>query len=348
MKRHNLPQDADKALEPGLPYPSGWFCAGFSDEIKPGAIAMQKFMGDEIIIYRTRSGVLNATRPYCPHLGAHLGAGGTVDGENIVCPFHKWGFAPDGACVHTPYGQPPKAKLDLLPVREIAEVIWVWYSPDGSSPAWEIPSHLCESGPLSHRELSLAGHPQDVMENLPDHQHFRPVHKTPAPHISIPEKDGPFYSSSLRIQRSLPPFGVITQDGTVRLFGLGGLRFEYLLFGNRLRAYTWILPTPVAPWSMKLRIASSVHVRVSERGTPLAETAVRCMQSVIRLALTAYTVRDVRRDVPIWRHKKYMAHPKLNNGDGPIGSFRIWARQFYPPDKIVPTVPEDGAHRSSP
>ncbi|WP_369123002.1 Rieske 2Fe-2S domain-containing protein [Streptomyces viridochromogenes] len=32
-----------------------------------------------------------------PHLGTHLGCGGWVDGENIVCPFHRFAFDLDAA-----------------------------------------------------------------------------------------------------------------------------------------------------------------------------------------------------------------------------------------------------------
>lgn len=36
------------------------------------------------------SGTVSVFDAYCEHLGAHLGHGGRVDGENIVCPFHGW------------------------------------------------------------------------------------------------------------------------------------------------------------------------------------------------------------------------------------------------------------------
>ncbi|MFY7628125.1 Rieske 2Fe-2S domain-containing protein [Streptomyces sp. NY05-11A] len=69
-----------------LPYPSGWFCLARSRELAPGRVVTRRFMNEDIVLYRTRDGRPRAVRPYCPHLGAHLGAGGTVEGQNLVCP----------------------------------------------------------------------------------------------------------------------------------------------------------------------------------------------------------------------------------------------------------------------
>lgn len=39
--------------------------------------------------------------------------------------------------------------------------------------------------------------------------------------------------------------------------------------------------------------------------------------------------REVGNDLVIWRHKRYCPQPALAKGDGPIGAYRRWARQFY-------------------
>ena len=107
--RPSGPAPADTLRSHALPYPNGWFCVAFADELKPGAIITRPIMGEEVVVYRTRRGTVRAVRPYCPHLGAHLGAeaGGTIEGEDIVCPFHRFAFDPTGACVRTGYGTPP-------------------------------------------------------------------------------------------------------------------------------------------------------------------------------------------------------------------------------------------------
>jgi putative sterol carrier protein len=40
-------------------------------------------------------------------------------------------------------------------------------------------------------------------------------------------------------------------------------------------------------------------------------------------------VADFPRDFPIWENKAYLDKPLLAGGDGPIGRYRRWARQFY-------------------
>ncbi|WP_425436809.1 Rieske 2Fe-2S domain-containing protein [Mycobacterium rhizamassiliense] len=41
-------------------------------------------------MYRTKSGLARAIEAYCPHLGAHLGHGGKVLGDELHCPFHAF------------------------------------------------------------------------------------------------------------------------------------------------------------------------------------------------------------------------------------------------------------------
>jgi hypothetical protein len=41
-------------------------------------------------------------------------------------------------------------------------------------------------------------------------------------------------------------------------------------------------------------------------------------------------VHDVKQDFHIWENKSYIAPPALAKGDGPVGKYRQWAKQFYP------------------
>lgn len=79
------------------PFPNGWFHVCSSYELPRAGVKSVTFMGQEIVVFRSSLddtvGVVDA---YCPHLGAHLGAGGTVEGNCIKCPFHGWKFDTDG------------------------------------------------------------------------------------------------------------------------------------------------------------------------------------------------------------------------------------------------------------
>jgi hypothetical protein len=38
---------------------------------------------------------------------------------------------------------------------------------------------------------------------------------------------------------------------------------------------------------------------------------------------------DAQQDFDIWQNKRFIQPPALAEGDGPIGKYRLWARQFY-------------------
>ena len=105
---------------PFTPYPNGWFRAAYSRELLPGQVRILKFFGREWVLYRSESGEARLIDPYCVHLGAHLGHGGEVIGENIRCPFHHWEFAADGRCAKIPYAKriPSRARLSHHEVAE--------------------------------------------------------------------------------------------------------------------------------------------------------------------------------------------------------------------------------------
>ncbi|MGB8222639.1 MAG: hypothetical protein WCF10_08625, partial [Polyangiales bacterium] len=39
--------------------------------------------------------------------------------------------------------------------------------------------------------------------------------------------------------------------------------------------------------------------------------------------------REVGQDAPIWEAKRYLEKPILAEGDGPIGEYRRYCKQFY-------------------
>ena len=88
---------------PRLPY--GWYLASPSADVAAGEIRTFHYFGQELVIYRSTAGVPFAVEAHCPHLGAHLGEGGCVEGDTIRCPFHGWRYASDGRCVEVPKDQ---------------------------------------------------------------------------------------------------------------------------------------------------------------------------------------------------------------------------------------------------
>ena len=58
--------------------------------------------------------------------------------------------------------------------------------------------------------------------------------------------------------------------------------------------------------------------------------AVEGVTSNVGAAFIREVSRQLEQDIVIWEHKRYIERPVLCDGDGPIGLFRKWVRQFYP------------------
>ena len=82
---------------PFPPNPEGWYLLCESASLAPGDVVPLHYFGRELVLYRTEGGRAVVADAHCPHMGAHLGYGGVVDGEGIRCPFHHWRYDVDGA-----------------------------------------------------------------------------------------------------------------------------------------------------------------------------------------------------------------------------------------------------------
>ena len=86
----------------------------------------------------TTRGEAHVMDAFCPHLGAHLGHGGTVEGCELVCPFHGWKFDAEGAQHRHPLQrphQPQGARSARIPTVERNGQLLVWYHPDDEAAA---------------------------------------------------------------------------------------------------------------------------------------------------------------------------------------------------------------------
>ncbi|MET8630751.1 Rieske 2Fe-2S domain-containing protein [Kitasatospora sp. NPDC004669] len=329
------PTAADLALPPALPYPDGWAALAFAAELKPGTVITRQLAGEDVVLYRLRDGRLRAVRPYCPHLGAHLGLA-TVEGGELVCPFHRFAFDADGRCVRTGYDTPPpRAALSRLPVREVNEAVFVWRHHDGREPDWEIPAwHLLDDRPLRHTSFEMPGYAQDVMENSFDLGHFITLHGWPQGELAAPvEFDGPRFHISMRVREKFPLVGMREVEVGVDGYGLAALHTDVHTRSLGLQICSLVMATQVAPARMQLRQASRFALAEPAGLPPLVARAVsRTVARLLAGPMFKRTIEFTSDDFPIWSTKKYLSPPRLAAGDGPIGAMRHWARQFYPPD----------------
>ncbi|KUM73434.1 Rieske 2Fe-2S domain-containing protein [Streptomyces curacoi] len=315
-----------------LPYPDGWAAVAFGSELGTGKVIRTRFMDEDVVLFRTRDGVAQAVTPYCPHLGAHLGYGGRVVGDRVVCPFHGFAFDRTGACVATGYGtRPPRVRLGTWETTEANGLVFVWYSARGVPPQWEVPSALMESFPsVMQCSRLLATHPQDTVENGIDLGHFRYIHGlTDVQEGESFSSDGHQARYALAGVKSFPPGLLLRMEITTRLWGLGlnVVDTYFPQLGVTLRS----LVTRTATGPHQVRLRARVSARPDAGGKPFPPTSrrFRSLAALLTAAARPAFTSQLALDVPVWAHKSYIPHPPLVQGDGPINLYRRWARQFY-------------------
>lgn len=326
----------DDARLPLHPYPAGWYALAFTEELERGAVTSLRWAGREIVAFRTWAGIAAALDAACPHLGAHLGHGGRVEGERLRCPMHGLCFGADGACTGSQGPtRAPKLRAGALEVRERAGLILAWHHPEGAPPSWEPPLLADPAlGAPHHRRVELLTHVQELAENLFDIGHFAGVHGFLDPEIvEAPAADGPVIRVAHRMARSADFLGRFSRrigvDMRLELHGLGVFLVDSVADGG-LSARMAITATPIAPGRSALRL--SVWAR---QGDATIESLIRWLPASARAWLNGRLLliammRDIRQDQDLLRYKRHLPRPGLASADAGIVPLRRWARQFYP------------------
>jgi phenylpropionate dioxygenase-like ring-hydroxylating dioxygenase large terminal subunit len=288
-----------------FPIPNGWFIVALSGDIDPGQVRSLHYFGRDIVVFRTEAGEPRVVDAYCPHLGAHLGVGGAVEGSCLRCPFHGWAFDGDsGACTEIPYSQseriPAKARVRPYPTIERGGAIWAWHHLNEGEPFFELPTvpemdDAAWTRP-SLREFWISTSCQEMAENNHDFAHFLYVHGTE----TIPEGeeviDGTYKSvKNPGLERETFGLGL----GVVRVPGM-------LAFVSSV--------TPVDEDNVHVRWLFSVP---AEAGDESAQFFAEQFTS------------GVTQDIPIWENKIYRPLPILTKGESGIVAHRNWSKQFY-------------------
>ncbi len=306
------------------PYPTGWYLALESRALPAGGVVPLALFGRELVAFRSertrRAVILDA---HCPHMGAHLGHGGAVDGEGIRCPFHRWRFDAQGRCDDVPYDpgrRPPDAGLRVWPVHETSGLVLIHYSESQAAPGWRMPD-LPEWGApgwLGYESVSwkVRMHVQELCENIPDTAHFACVHEVPGTPAAEVETQGHVYR-----QRSY--FAETGETFTVQ--EAHGLGLVWLRSADRLVFLTATTPL------------DALHCRLELLFLAREEPGARELSAANR-SMIQHIAETTARDVPIWEHKVYRAKPPLVPGDGPIAQLRRWARQFHEPSGVGPSA----------
>ncbi|MBW0134752.1 Rieske 2Fe-2S domain-containing protein [Pseudonocardia abyssalis] len=315
---------------PALPaFPHGWFAVALAHEVAAGAVVARRLCGHDIVVWRTAGGQVRVNDAYCMHLGAHLGVGGWVNGQSIVCPFHGWEYDGSGRCVRIPYEKRPM-RVTVAPwhVREQDEAVLVWFHPEGLPPTSEVPALEWTGFAHRSREWTVRSHPQEICENTADGAHFRYIHKFPNVMDVAAREDGDSIWFDLRIrdgevgERAAGepvPFEITGRaDSNVTAVHGPGMAFnETRAKGRILRNRLYATPTDEGV----VRLIG-VHSVAFEDGRDPEEHIERTM------GWAAFDAWED--DIPIWENKIYRPKPFATHpSEEALVQFRRWYQRWY-------------------
>ncbi len=305
----------------------GWHCLGLSRHYNEEPKSLDYF-GTKLVAYRGADYQVHILDAYCPHMGADM-AKGTVEGNNLVCPFHHWQWGTDGVCNKIPYAKniPERAKIKAWPTLEKNGLLYVWNDPEGNPPIPEQmipdqPEYYSEEWSDWHMEtIRVHNNNRELIDNMADMAHFAPVHNALASSFknivnghtytqvmeAVPAEDGQA-DSMISVATYFGP-AVMTTTMAVQL--LGGMLLESRLLVSHV---------PVSDNCFDLRFGL-----LFKRFPDLT----RDMNDYLIQQHANSTTEGFMDDVAIWHNKIRVDNPVLCDGDGPIHKLRQWYKQFY-------------------
>jgi phenylpropionate dioxygenase-like ring-hydroxylating dioxygenase large terminal subunit len=325
-------------------FPTGWFIVGFASDLRPGEVKRVHYFGEELVLFRTESGRVHVLDAYCQHLGANLGVGGTVEGEEIVCPWHGWHWRGDGTNALIPYskiGCKQNVRIRTYPSVEWYGFIMVWHERHGRLPYWQPPVlPELETGeyyplhPHSRMLNRVKVHAQMIIENAADPYHVQYVHKA-----ANPATTASFEVSGYHLHATVnASFGGgrertwLTPNGPVDAkiiydnysLGLGIVRFPSELVAT-------IQVTGQTPVDEDYTDYFYTQASVREPGDTGEVPSGRAAKFL------ALQQEVVKQDFFTWENMKYLEKPNLAPEEArDYAALRRWAHRFYPGEQPSP------------
>jgi len=130
--------------------------------------------GERLVLFRTASGQAAAVAETCPHRRMSLAAG-RVQGDELVCAYHGWRFAPGGA-IRCPLMPASELRHQAFQVREAHGLIWIrqaTQSEDPPLPSWD-------SGGLALAGVAFHTVPAPLeltLDNFTEVEHTSSIHQ---------------------------------------------------------------------------------------------------------------------------------------------------------------------------
>jgi 3-ketosteroid 9alpha-monooxygenase subunit A len=301
----------------------GWYSVAQSDAVGADTLLPVYCLDQQLVVYRTAAGIVQAADAYCPHLGAHLAShdGAIVDGQ-ITCPFHKWRWDGDtGRCSHIPYAStlpPGTVKLTLHPTREVDGDVVVWHDPTGAEPDFE--PYASEAFRDDHwtlfdrRTVDTTCPFPDIFENLFDAAHIVQLHRAKRMPSLLNTASRPH---GLYVEYGIDPDAEDQALEKIALNFTGITLLNQHYVGRGWEALFFIALTPLDFETTR----QSYRLYLKDMGSAQAHEA-------LGKPFVERFVYEVEQDMKVINFKKHLPTPKLCRGDGPIYQYREYASKY--------------------
>ncbi len=314
-------------------FPRGWYRVAWSFELAE-VVQPITYLEHDFVAYRTSDGVAHVMDAFCPHLGAHLGYGGRLENDQVVCPFHGWTWDRAGRNTSIPYEHPDvrKKTIRTWPVREIGGAVLIWWSDSPGDPEWEPEPIAEESLDAFHvvgPETSILWErkhliPQALTENIADPAHLKYIHLAKSvPTINTTETASTFVSSldyvfgEGRSSTWLTPEGPRAVHLVAEAHGLG---YTISRYGGLHGAVHVLGATPTDRHHADVWASAVVPRSADDADDSLGAWGTRLVKEMFK---------SHEQDFPVWEHMSYIAHPPYARMEGCHKRLRRWAEKFY-------------------
>jgi phenylpropionate dioxygenase-like ring-hydroxylating dioxygenase large terminal subunit len=133
------------------------------DDLAKKTVKPVRLMGEDLVLFKDRSGAYGLIDRHCAHRRADLSYG-YVEPDGIRCNYHGWKFNAAGRCIAQPYEevadpqarQKCKIQLKAYKVQPHAGMLWVNMGPD--------PKSLIRDPAINHRVV-LPSDSRDFFQN---------------------------------------------------------------------------------------------------------------------------------------------------------------------------------------
>ena len=159
-----------------------WMPVGAVAELDDNPTKQIRLMGEDLVIYKDKSGTYGLIDLHCPHRRADLSYG-WVEDCGLRCNYHGWAFDEKGNCISQPFEEvthpdanyKERIKIKAYKIEAKAGMLWAYLGPDPAPlvPDWEY-YHL-----NGYKQVIMSYIPCNWMqcqENSIDPVHFEWLH----------------------------------------------------------------------------------------------------------------------------------------------------------------------------